>query len=165
MIKKKWDEKYKKLQKKPKVNLLLQEFYTLATKNRALDIACGIGQNATFLANRGFIVDVVDISEVGLSKFNHKNINKYSIDIRDFQFKKSYYDLIICTNFLDRTIFKKISTSLKKGGVLIFETYTYKKKGFNTNFVLEKNELLKVFANLEIIYYKSDTKASLVAIK
>jgi 2-polyprenyl-3-methyl-5-hydroxy-6-metoxy-1,4-benzoquinol methylase len=33
---------------------------------RALDLACGLGGNAVFLARRGFEVDAVDISEVGI---------------------------------------------------------------------------------------------------
>ena len=37
-----------------------------AAAPRALDLACGAGRNAIWLAERGFVVDAVDIAEAGL---------------------------------------------------------------------------------------------------
>src|SRR5687767_10145408 len=41
------------------------EHWTIAP-GRALDVACGKGRNALFLASRGFQVTAIDISPVGL---------------------------------------------------------------------------------------------------
>ena len=48
---------------------VVKRFYHLAPGKKALDIAAGNGRNAVFLTHKGFSVDAVDISEVGLAEF------------------------------------------------------------------------------------------------
>ena len=148
-----WNKRYRALQKLPQPNSTLIKFYKLAPLGRALDIACGAGQNAIFLLQKGFEVDAVDFSQEAL-KFIDKKIKTYCCDIKSFDFKKEYYDLIINFNFLERSIFSKIKMALKSNGILIFETFNYNKKDSNPNYLLTPNELLVFFNDLHILFYE-----------
>ncbi|MCJ7764534.1 MAG: tellurium resistance protein TehB, partial [Thiovulaceae bacterium] len=69
------------------------------------------------------------------------------------------YDLIVNCNYLDRRHFPQIIEALKKGGLLIFETFIVAHgevyhQPTNLDFVLRKNELLHTFIGLDIIYYE-----------
>ena len=161
----KWDEKYAAMQKRPAVNEALKRFFHLAPKGVALDIACGLGQNSLFLAQKGFKVDAVDISQVAIEKINHPNIRTYCCDINDFDFAFNHYSLIFCSNFLDRSIFAKIIHALKEEGILIYTTFNYRKKDFNPHYLLQKNELLEAFMELEILYYEALDDRSLIVAK
>jgi 2-polyprenyl-3-methyl-5-hydroxy-6-metoxy-1,4-benzoquinol methylase len=67
---KRWDERFKgkgfAFGKEP--NPFLKKHIHLLQKGKTLDIASGEGRNAIFLAQHGFEVDAVDISDRGLKK-------------------------------------------------------------------------------------------------
>ena len=67
---KRWNEKFKekRFALGKRANAFLRRNIGLLPKGKALDIATGEGKNAVFLAQRGFRVDAVDTSEVGLKK-------------------------------------------------------------------------------------------------
>ncbi|WP_297889177.1 class I SAM-dependent methyltransferase [Sulfurihydrogenibium sp.] len=157
---------------------LLVDFVHLANKGKALDIASGLGRNSLFLAQNGFLVDAVDISDVAIEKLKtlHPNINPIHADLKTFRPSENAYDLVINFNFLERTLFAYIKESLKKDGVLIFETFLEGSPAkTNRDFLLRKNELLHAFLSMEVVFYQekriinSDNevayKAQLVAIK
>ncbi|MRI83131.1 MAG: tellurium resistance protein TehB [Nitratiruptor sp.] len=162
-----WNQRYKRRPTPPPVNQALKHFYRLAPGPRALDIACGMGQNAKFLAQQGFLVDAVDIAWEGLRRVaTYPGIRAICTDIRHFHFKKNYYDLILCTNFLERSIVSQIVHSLKEDGILIYESFTYRRTDLNSAYLLRKNELLFLFHDLEILYYQLHReRALLVATK
>lgn len=60
-----------------------QKFYRLSRKGKALDIAAGLGRNSLFLAEKGFEVDAVELSDVAVEKLKnlHKNINVIQEDL------------------------------------------------------------------------------------
>ena len=65
---KRWDQRFKgkKFALGTKANPFLRKHVALLPKGRALDLAAGEGRNAVFLAQHGFKVDAVDISETGV---------------------------------------------------------------------------------------------------
>ena len=64
---KRWDKKYRNNHPIPtKIANVVEKYYKFANGTKALDIACGTGRNAKFLAKHGFHVDALDISPVGL---------------------------------------------------------------------------------------------------
>ncbi len=139
----------------------LTKHYRLANVGNALDIAAGLGRNALFLAEKGFKVDAVDISDVAVEKLSklHPNINPIQADLDTFVIPENKYDLILNINFLSRRLFPYIKEGLKKDGILIFQTFL---KGdepdlsvpSNPDFLLRKNELLHSFLPLRILFYK-----------
>ena len=65
---KKWNSRYLKNIGSPTPSDFLSKYLSFPPKGRALDIACGNGRNSIFLAQHGFKVDAVDISNVALSQ-------------------------------------------------------------------------------------------------
>ncbi|MEK6726529.1 MAG: methyltransferase domain-containing protein [Deltaproteobacteria bacterium] len=141
---------------------LLMDFIPSLTVGRALDIACGEGRNSIYLARKGFNVDAIDISDAALAKgraaADGLKINFIAADLEAFQIPEDSYDLIINFNYLQRSIASDIRRGLKVGGYIIFETYTLEQKKFgrptNPEFLLKPNELLTMFKDLHIIYYR-----------
>ena len=86
-----------------------------------LDLACGKGRHSTFLSNLGYNVLSVDIDRDKLNFFNGKLIKKKVIDVEDINnwpLEKRKFNAIIVTNFLNRTIFPLIISSIQRGGYL-----------------------------------------------
>jgi 2-polyprenyl-3-methyl-5-hydroxy-6-metoxy-1,4-benzoquinol methylase len=162
-----WQSRYKNRKTTPKVNETLKKYASFAPGRYALDIACGLGQNSWWLAEQGFRVDAVDFASNALKKIPpHPNIYKIESDIKDFDMGCERYDLIVCFNFFDPEIFERIKRALKKGGVVIYETYTYRKREINLSYTLAPNELIRNFLDFEICYYELvGDKAALVAKK
>ena len=162
--KNKWNEKYKNtpklLEKRPE-SYKLSSIISHTKGTNALDVACGAGRNSIFLANNGFKVTSLDISEFALdslNKMNNPNITTQIADLDDYNFKQEQYDLIIMTNFLDRLVIPKLLRALKKDGILFIETYMFheenEKPPSNPDFLLKKEELKSFFNdNVEILEY------------
>ncbi len=157
-----WNRRYLTGRESP-LHLTLCRFYTLARKGKALDIACGTGENSLFLAKKGFEVHAFDISDVAIRRARRKakregvRVNFKVCDALKFSFMPETYDLVLNFFFLERRIFPKIVRTLRKGGVLIFETYNVEhrviRQDFNPAYLLRKGELLRAFSALEVLYY------------
>jgi tellurite methyltransferase len=165
---KRWDERFRKkefaLGKEP--NPFLKKHIRLLPKGKALDMAAGEGRNAVFLAQNGFEVDALDISEKGLKKAQKLardkgvKINTLLVDLDQYQIEKERYDLIANFYFLKRRLIPRIKKGLKKGGKVIFETYLLEHRTLGTGgpkqakYFLKPNELLRLFKNFRILFYR-----------
>jgi len=163
-----WDKRFGKkefaLGKRP--NPFLKKHIHLLPRGRALDIATGEGRNAVFLAQHGFEVDAVDISEKGLRKAQKlarekgAMVNTFAVDLARFQIEKERYELIANFYFLKRRLIPRIKKGLKKGGRVIFETYILDHRELGTGgpkqakYFLKPNELLRFFKNFRILFYR-----------
>ena len=170
----KWNKKYREMSHfDEEPSKLLVDFYHLAKKGNALDIACGTGRNSLFLADKGFNVDAIDISDVALEKLKNKNssINTIVADLDEYSFEENKYELVVNVNFLNRNLIPSIKEALKKDGIVIFETFVLSEKRKNKSYYLRPNELLRLFLDFHIIYYEEknlpteEKKAYLVARK
>ncbi|MCH9813565.1 MAG: methyltransferase domain-containing protein [Epsilonproteobacteria bacterium] len=147
-----WNEKYLSMDVPTTPIRLVEDFYHLSSGKQALDVACGLGRHAKFVAQKGYFVDALDISSVAIEKLqNIDNINPYEVDFDTYTFTKEKYDLAICTYFLDRKLFSQIHESLKEGGVLLYETFVYHPENErvpkNRDFLLEPGELEREFGD------------------
>ena len=143
---------------------LLKEFIAALPKGKALDIACGEGRNAIFLAKNGYDVDAVDISAVAIKNGDKTaekegvRVNFIHADMEQYKIQAETYDLIVNYNYLQRTLVSGIKNGLKKGGVIIFETYTMEQQAIgqpkNPEFLLKPNELLRLFEGMHIFFYR-----------
>ncbi|MEA3434096.1 MAG: methyltransferase domain-containing protein [Campylobacterota bacterium] len=148
--KQKWDKKYQNNPTPDKPIKLITDFAKLATGTKALDIACGMGRHSKYLASMGFDVDALDISSVAIEALqNIPHIHAQEVDFDSYTFPKDHYDLIICTFFLKREIFPKITEALKEGGIFIYETFLHhpdnENAPSNRTFLLEEGELEVTF--------------------
>jgi len=161
-----WDARYTAGEhhssKKP--GKLLKELIAVLPKGKALDIACGEGRNAIFLAKNGYDVDAVDISAVAVKNGGNRaeregvRVNFIQADMEQYKIQTDVYDLIVNYNYLQRTLVAGIKSGLKKGGVVIFETYTLEQQSIgqpkNPEFLLKPNELLRLFEGIHIFFYR-----------
>ena len=177
----KWNEKYQAAGYPMEPADILKNYINLARGQKALDIAAGNGRNSLFLAERGFIVDAVDIADAGLRLFagKHPNIHPICADLDHFDIPANRYDLIVNLKFLNRRLFPYIRDGLTPGGILIFQTFLdtpneNKDQPACRDYLLRENELLHAFLSLRVLFYseveKSDNGeisalASLVAMK
>jgi tellurite methyltransferase len=165
---KRWDERFrgKNFAFGKEANPFLRRNIGLFPKGKALDIAAGEGRNAVFLAQHGFDVDAVDISERGLKKAKKLakemgvKVHTLLVDLDSYQIERERYDLIANFYYLNRRFIPKIKKGLKKGGKVIFETYLLEQRTLGTGgpkhskYYLKHNELLKLFEGLRILLYR-----------
>ncbi|MDH3973634.1 MAG: class I SAM-dependent methyltransferase [Deltaproteobacteria bacterium] len=163
---KKWDTVYSQSDEEglrpPSASLV--KFLHRLPRGKALDLACGTGRNALFLAGKGFDVDAVDNSSVAIEKsraFAEEaglKINFICADLTSYKINPQTYDLIICYYYLDRSLAPQIIKGLKKGGALLFETYTEMQKSIgppsNADYLLGMNELPHLFRELQAHHYR-----------
>ncbi|MDX9814152.1 MAG: methyltransferase domain-containing protein [Sulfurimonas sp.] len=158
--KNRWNEKHKELGVDVEPSKIIKDFLDVAKIGTALDIACGSGRNTHFLADAGFSVDAIDISDYALAKIkNSAMIGKVEADLDKYNLTPNKYDLVININYLNRRLMPQIKESLKSGGVLVFESFMVAYGDFNlptanVEHLLRKNELLHTFIGLDIIYYE-----------
>ena len=143
----------------------LTENIDLLPRGRALDVAMGTGRNAIYLAKMGFDVEGVDTSyqdmdeavararEVGVSiKTRVEDLEKIPyID-------EEAYDLVICFNYLQRSLMPQMKNWVKLGGMLVYETFIVDHARFgkprNPDYLLRHNELLHIFRDFRVLRYR-----------
>lgn len=158
--KERWNKRYLEFPMPDKVSNILERYIDEANVGQAIDIACGVGRNTHYVADKGFLVDAVDISDYALGKIkNSSTITKIEADLDKYNITPKKYDLIINTNYLNRRLVSQMKDALKDGGIVVFETFIvahgdYNHETMNLDYLLRKNELLHSFIGLDIIYYE-----------
>ena len=138
---------------------------------KALDLACGTGRNAIFLAEKGFQVTAVDNSSVGIEIAKQRAKEKsVEIDFRvadlekdEFAIEENSYDLICDFYYLQRDLFAAMKKGVKSGGIIISTIHFYGKGEEAGKFLLREGELKRFFDDFEILHYhempQTDTDA------
>jgi tellurite methyltransferase len=137
---------------------------------KAVDIACGLGNNSIWLAQNGWDVDGVDVSALGLDLANQSAtkigtvVNWVEADLDDWCPDSDSYDLAIVFRFLDReTVPRVVRTGLRSGGWLIYETFAAGQLDRpdshirNSAFTLRPGELPKLFTDFDVVEFREDT--------
>jgi tellurite methyltransferase len=165
----KWDRIYSKthLSVIQASEVLVDNVFLLPETGTALDLACGLGGNALFLAQQGLAVTAWDISPVAIDKLvtsadrEGLNIKAFQQNINIQSLVKSSFDVIVVSRFLDRTLTDAIIGALKPSGLLFYKTFTKEKVSGqgpnNPEFLLERNELLRLFSRLAVLFYRENS--------
>jgi len=168
--KKKWNKRYNTkeyIYGKEPIKFLKDNINILA-RGKALVLAMGEGRNAIFLAENGFDVDGCDISEIAveksklLAKRNNVQLNAFVADLEKYKIPTNKYDLITCIYYTQKNLIPQIKNGLKKDGMVLFETYTIDQLKYGTDapgpknpaYLLKHNELLDLFRDFHILYYR-----------
>lgn len=125
-------------------------------RGQALDLACGLGRNAFLLARSGFEVTAVDISPVGLEVVQARartqglSVQTVQADLDAYPLPPETYALVVCSLFLDRSLFHRIPLSLLPGGWVYYEALLRDEalpggEGGSSAFRLDPGELLTAF--------------------
>src|SRR5205085_6510463 len=116
---------------------------------RALDLACGAGRHAIFLAERGWKVHAIDGSRVGVQRMldvaYKRGVSQRILgevaDIESPRFRiEGEHDLVCDFYFLHRPLFAQIRRAVRPGGLFVAALHV--KGGAEPGrFVLEPGEL------------------------
>jgi len=168
-----WDRQYAERGASERPSAVLQRIldsdrWEIPT-GRALDIACGSGRNALFLAARGFQVDAVDISPLGLeqaaarARAKSLSISWQRADLQSAALPEAVYDLVVDINYLQRSLIPGLQAALKPGGWIVFETFLIDQQTIghpkNPDYLLAHNELLNWFRGFRVCYYREGKTA------
>ena len=147
-----WNRIYKEDNRPGSVAAVLTRHAGLLPQGgRALDIACGTGANARFLADRGMEVDAWDISDVVIKALEgfHPRVHPRAIDISADSLVgnkgEADYDLILTCHYLDAALAPAIRDATRPGGLIIYQTFTAAKIAAigpdNPGFLLQPGDL------------------------
>jgi len=182
-----WDAKHRSMSDAPAPPAsIVLELLPLLPNGPALDIACGAGRHTLLLASRGQHVTAIDWSSVGLGILEARahaakipvhrieaieagklggqgtkrsGIDLLQADLEQIHLPANSFDVILCIQYLQRSLFPQISHALRTGGVLLFETFTRAQLDFasgprNPEHLLETGELHGAFPQLRVLFYR-----------
>ena len=128
-----------------------------------LDLACGSGRHAVWLAEQGFQTMAIDRDAAAIEELQDEasrrglSIRTRVVDLESSErvLEPRSFDLIVVVHYLHRPLFPSIVSALRPGGVLVYETFTRAQaargKPTNPAFLLEPGELLTLVRPLEIL--------------
>jgi len=139
-------------------------------KGRLLDVACGTGRHALYLAEHGFEVEAIDQDAeklltlaAGAKERHLPNLSVKQIDLERSteerpEFPANQYDAIVVCFYLHRPLFPWLIDALKPNGVLLYETFTIDnyfrhRHPRRWEFCLAHNELLRLTSSLRVLSY------------
>lgn len=134
-------------------------------KKRALDIACGSGRDAVYLASHGWNMSVIDYSASALDKVkvlagrHHVTVKCHQIDLEkqldSFEAMPEEYDLISVSRYLNRPLLPIIKQKIAAKGFLVYQTFLVGCERFSgpkkSKFLLKPGELLDFFSGFDVI--------------
>ncbi|MCK6483633.1 MAG: methyltransferase domain-containing protein [Phycisphaerae bacterium] len=135
-------------------------------QRRALDLACGTGRDAVWLAMQGWNVDAWDVLPDALERAADRgrrcgvSIQTRVVDLEPdaLGMVSGEYDLVVGFNYLHRPLFEWIQRAVRPGGWLVYETFVEPQrivfgKPRRRQFVLQPGELKERFAFWDIVRY------------
>ena len=166
-----WDQKYKDspsswLEPDPFLERAFSGFVhpLFPDGGTALDFAGGAGRHTIWLAQHGWEVTLMDISEVGVEQARQRagplasHIHFVVNDLTRFAASQTQYDLVMAFFYLDREIFPQVLEAIRPGGLLLYKTYTQAQSPLrngpkDASFLLAEGELLRLANGLQVLHY------------
>jgi tellurite methyltransferase len=160
---------------------IVTEWLPLLPDGPALDLACGTGRHTLPLATRGHFVNAIDWSGAALDVLESRarsakipvsragnasapeprasGIRLIQANLEEIHFPEAFFSLILCLQYLQRSLFQQMAAALRPGGVLVFETFTRAQLNYsggprNPEHLLESGELRTAFPSLHTLFYR-----------
>jgi SAM-dependent methyltransferase len=140
---------------------LVENLDVIPRGGMVLDVACGSGRHAIFLAERGWRVHAVDRDAVVLGQVERVGqVGKITTECIDLEsghptLGDGLYGAVIVFNYLHRPLMPAILRAVRPGGVLIYETFTVgqaeRGRPRNPDFLLRDGELPTLVAPLKVL--------------
>lgn len=165
----KWNDRYQQSANAPRPCRVLQENrHLLPGSGTALDLACGRGGNAYFLAAHGLETSAWDISDVAIAQVRQtaqqRDVTIHA-DVRDVTANPpapTSFDVIVVSRFLDRRLTSALIAALKTDGRLYYQTFIKQAPEEmgpkEDQFRLDTQELLNMFRPLRILVYREEVQ-------
>lgn len=98
----------------------------IAAQGAVLDLACGHGRHARYLAGLGYRVEALDRDSEALAALDGvAGVSTRCADLEGspWPYAAGRFDGVVVTNYLHRPLFAALLDALRPGGVLIYETF------------------------------------------
>jgi tellurite methyltransferase len=172
-IQQRWDQRWLEKASQPdqQADPWLQRITPLLVPGRVLDVACGMGRNAVYLAERGFSVTAVDVSPVALDLLKAQ-ADKRELDIEtrliDLESQPLLpagpFDLLLNLFYLHRPLLPALLKRVAAGGMAVFRTFSSAGPAqfgsVNPEFALRPGELLEIFAGWDVLLHEEGLEPS-----
>jgi SAM-dependent methyltransferase len=164
-LRNKWDARYAQAGAPPvPLEVLTENAHLLPGHGDALDLASGMGGSALFLAGHGLRTQAWDLSPAAVATLRRLAEGlPLCAQVRDVAASPPLpgrFDVICVGHFLDRPLCPSIAAALRPGGLLFYQTFTRERVDDsgpgNPCFRLDRNELLRLFADLELCFYREE---------
>jgi len=142
---------------------LTEHRHLLPPRGEALDVACGRGRHALWLAAQGFSTLGIDRDADAVLALNEEArrlrlpLAAAVVDLEagEVSLGHAAYDLLVVMRYLHRPLFPSLLAALRPGGVLVYETFTRAQaargKPSNPRFLLEDGELRELIRPLAVL--------------
>ena len=137
--------------------------HLLPRQGAALDVACGRGRHALWLGARGLQTTALDKDETSVAAVNAEAARcalpvlarVEDLEAPGMWLPDDAYDVIVVVHYLHRPLFPALRHGLRRGGVLVYETFTraqaLRGRPTNPEFLLEPGELRRLVGPLEVV--------------
>lgn len=129
----------------------------LGARRDILDLATGAGRHARAADAAGFRVYGVDrdLDRLRRARTGGSTARLWAADLEVSPLPRDRFDLIICTNYLQRSLWPGLRGAVRRGGFVIYETFTVAQLVHGTGprspeHLLRPGELRGVFADWTI---------------
>ena len=137
----------------------------LPARGTALELACGLGGNALWLARRGLHTDAWDLSEVAISRLRtvaQREGLPLSARVRDVEEhppQGACCEVLVVSHFLHRPILRDLAAAVRPGGLLVYQTFLEGHRGpgpSNPDYLLRTGELRALCAGWECLLEREE---------
>jgi len=162
-----WDERYKSGARRAEdldasPTPLLMESVEKLSAGSALDLACGSGRNALWLAEHGWSVTAVDGSPVAIEILQSRasergikvNAKVADLETSEYRIEPSSWNLIAICYYLQIDLFEPAKQGVAPGGILIAIVHITEPGEEPTAHRLRPGELKQYFEGWEILHYR-----------
>lgn len=127
---------------------------------RVLDVACGSGRHARFLAANGHSVEAVDREMSGFIDVPASvNVREADIESGPWPYASEKFAGVVVTNYLHRPLMAALVACVAPGGAFIYETFAAGNEKYGRpsrpDFLLKQGELLEVVrGQLQVVAFE-----------
>ena len=152
-----WEERYKLERKPSPPSQLVVDVADGLPPGRALDLACGTGRHALWLARKGWQVTAVDASPSAIATVRDLagdlplDAQVADLEKHEFTIQPAAWDLIVISLYLQRDLFEPAKRGLRQGGVLIAITLL-EEEGEPKPYRVRRGELVGYFQGWEVLH-------------
>jgi len=160
-----WDERYRSASRPAEdleaaPNPLLVETAKRLAPGDALDLACGAGRNALWLAEQGWNVTAVDGSAAAIEILRKRSTEKNlsietrvaDLEAREYIIESGRWDFVAICYYLQLDLIEKAKIGLRPGGVLLVIVHIAEPGEQPTGHRLRPGELIQRFKGWTVLH-------------